>query len=518
MKDDRPIDALTSPQLRIGSEGRRLHVAQSKISDGGLYACVASNRAGESQLEFQVEVNTPPEIDGSRNDPSPHVSIGGSTTLWCLVKGHPTPTVKWSKEADELTRTELSEFYNLLEDGQGLQIISARPEDSGRYSCVASNSVGTKELEINLDVWGTPEVNISGPSVARVGDAVSFQCSARGNPEPTVQILRNGQVIIPAVGGAQVARDGRRVDIPKMREADIGRYKCTAKNDVGFVEAYIDLDVLVPPVIRRDGIDANPRAQSGRTVILQCDAKGKPTPTLVWHSGGAEIQQDDHFKVLGEGEFLEIRDMRETDKGVYSCIAENKAGRDQLDFNVDVFEAPSIQAGAATRVTEGSVAKLVCNAKGYPVPEIAWQRNGQQLASRNQHSLNDKELTITNVRSSDAGIYVCVATNEIGSVQQAYTLEVLVPPKITSSGPLSQQIPQGQTFRLSCTARGYPEPTKEWFKDGNLIKRKDRFAIDREGSLVVLDAQAFDAGDYRCKASNLAGEDERNYEIQVIGE
>lgn len=34
-------------------------------------------------------------------------------------------------------------------------------------------------------------------------------------------------------------------------------------------------------------------------------------------------------------------------------------------------------------------------------------------------------LNVIEARSSDSGIYVCAATNEAGTAQQAYTLEVL---------------------------------------------------------------------------------------------
>jgi hypothetical protein len=43
-------------RLQISSEGRRLHVTNVVIPEAGLYTCVASNRAGESSLEFDVEV------------------------------------------------------------------------------------------------------------------------------------------------------------------------------------------------------------------------------------------------------------------------------------------------------------------------------------------------------------------------------------------------------------------------------------------------------------------------------
>lgn len=45
--------------------------------------------------------------------------------------------------------------YTLLEEGQGLRVNVAKLEDAGRYTCVAQNPAGRKDLDIPLDVWGS---------------------------------------------------------------------------------------------------------------------------------------------------------------------------------------------------------------------------------------------------------------------------------------------------------------------------------------------------------------------------
>lgn len=44
-------------------------------------------------------------------------------------------------------------------------------------------------------------------------------------------------------------------------------------------------------------------------------------------------------------------------------------------------------------------------------------------------------LRITDARSSDSGLYVCMATNEAGTAQQAFTLEVFGSIFLTFNSP-----------------------------------------------------------------------------------
>jgi hypothetical protein len=56
-----------------------------------------------------------------------------------------------------------------------------------------------------------------------------------------------------------------------------------------------------------------------------------------------------------------------------------------------------------------------------------------------------------------------VATNEAGTDQQAFTLEVLIPSKVSAaSTPAQSAVPQGGNSTLKCTARGYPQPQIHW--------------------------------------------------------
>ena len=65
---------------------------------------------------------------------------------------------------------------------------------------------------------------------------------------------------------------------------------------------------------------------------------------------------------------------------------------------------------------------LVCTAKGYPAPHVAWiAPNGTVL----QNQTTDTNLTLPNVSRHSSGTYQCNATNKLGSDSATVELDVL---------------------------------------------------------------------------------------------
>ncbi|KAG8335958.1 myosin light chain kinase activity protein [Homalodisca vitripennis] len=73
--------------------------------------------------------------------------------LLCCLSGKPVPTVKWYKGARELSKYDYTMTHS---DGVvTLEIIDCKPEDSGKYRCVATNVHGTDETSCVVIVEGT---------------------------------------------------------------------------------------------------------------------------------------------------------------------------------------------------------------------------------------------------------------------------------------------------------------------------------------------------------------------------
>lgn len=79
-----------------------------------------------------------------------HVIYGRPISIWCPTTGNPTPTIRWYLNGNQIKQ---SNKYQILDQGQGLEISSALTIDDGVWTCEASNAAGTSHLEIDLDVW-----------------------------------------------------------------------------------------------------------------------------------------------------------------------------------------------------------------------------------------------------------------------------------------------------------------------------------------------------------------------------
>ena len=99
-----------------------------------------------------------------------------------------------------------------------------------------------------------------------------------------------------------------------------------------------------------------------------------------------------------------------------------------------------------------------CRATGHPSPTLSWIKNKTTINQNSKNivlSQNNQSLTIRNAKRSDAGTYVCRATNNITSVDASANLDVHCKYKGILNFILS--------LRISRNSR---------FKDNNNIERK----------------------------------------------
>lgn len=97
-----------------------------------------------------------------------------------------------------------------------------------------------------------------------------------------------------------------------------------------------------------------------------------------------------------------------------------------------------------------------------------------------------------------------------------------MPPKFDQSSELDQRrnfsVVQGRGVVLPCNVEGDPPPSFAWFKDGSPISLVDvHYFVRQDGSLEIFSADTRDTGQYKCVASNIAGEVEKDMNLFVQG-
>lgn len=83
--------------------------------------------------------------------------------------------------------------------------------------------------------------------------------------------------------------------------------------------------------------------------------------------------------------------------------------------------------------------------------------------------------------------------------------------------PQGRDLRPNSNFTINCTVDGYPRPTVNWFKDGQMLVPTDRIHITDAHQLMVFGAIPSDTGRYKCLARNEMSEAFQENSIHVEG-
>ncbi|KAL6117236.1 fgfrl1 [Pungitius sinensis] len=165
LKDGRPLE----DEDAAGGEGDgkkkkwTLSLKNLMPKHSGKYTCQVSNRAGEINAAYKVEViqrtNSKPVLTGT-HPVNTTVDYGGTTSFQCKVRSDVKPVVQWLKRVEP---GDESRFNSTIEVGDHrfvvlptgevwsrpdgsylnkLLIIRAKEEDAGMYICLGANTMG----------------------------------------------------------------------------------------------------------------------------------------------------------------------------------------------------------------------------------------------------------------------------------------------------------------------------------------------------------------------------------------
>ncbi|KAI6075995.1 Hemicentin-2 [Aix galericulata] len=137
------------PSERV-ADGPRLSLGAVGPADTGVYACVASNEAGETSRAFSLLVTEPPQIEDASQPTEVAVAVGAPLELTCVVVGVPAPAVTWEKDGRPLAGPWLS-----AGNESTLRINSVEVADSGSYTCLATSPAGEDSRSFHVSARGS---------------------------------------------------------------------------------------------------------------------------------------------------------------------------------------------------------------------------------------------------------------------------------------------------------------------------------------------------------------------------
>uniref|UniRef100_A0A3Q3IGR0 Heparan sulfate proteoglycan 2 n=1 Tax=Monopterus albus TaxID=43700 RepID=A0A3Q3IGR0_MONAL len=488
---------LTSPVPMESNAVMQILVARPE--DSGIYVCTV--RSTEGTTETRVEVI----VEGGSQVPSvPRVSVteplmlvveGQSATLRCEVHGIPTPKITWSK-----LRSPLPWRHKVVNNNLVLPIVDR--QDSGEYICSATNTMGTTEVTIVLNVETLPYATSVPDDVAvRVGEVIRLQCLAHGTPPLTYTWTKLDGNLSPR---AQVSEGDLQINLATAEDA--GSYKCVARNKVGHSEVVARVTVRSPLAVRV-APQVEVKAQ-GSAVEFTCSAAGGIETKIEWLKEGGALPPNHHIK---DG-VLRIENLEQSNEGVYICRASSVYGQAQDTARLTVQALPKVMINVRTSVQTvmiGNSVEFECQAVGDPEPTVKWSKVGGALPAH--VVVNGGMLKIEQVTEADAGQYRCTATNDVGSVQSQVVLHVQSLPQIAAL-PETKEVTVGSDAVLPCVASGYPVPQIKWSKlEGKLPPK----CFQEVNVLTVPRVTHEDSGTYVCTASNKQGKVEAFTKLHV---
>ncbi|XP_063001421.1 basement membrane-specific heparan sulfate proteoglycan core protein [Elgaria multicarinata webbii] len=484
--------------VRISPNGSVVTISNARPQNQGAYRCVASNRFGIANSLVNLMVQGPPTVSVVPQGPV-RVKVGKSISLDCLGAGEPRALVRWSK----LGARQKVEHQTLmpLDSRAVLQISSAKLEDAGSYVCMAQNTLGTAEAQVDVSVesvhgkLGAPEIRVNPTQTVVAGQTAQLRCSATGDPTPTIHWSK-----LRAPLPWQHRLDNDTLVIPRAAQQDSGQYICNATNSAGFTEAFIMLDVETPPYATVLPDAASLRA--GEVVQLQCLAHGTPPLRYEWTKVNGSLPV---HTTVRDG-VLHISPTTAHDSGTYRCHVSNRVGSAEALARVrvqgPVGGPPSVRViPQSDTKAVGGTAEFVCSVAGDPQARIEWVKEGGELPP--SHTIENGVLRIEKLDRECQGVYVCRVSSPSGQAQERVSLTIQALPKVMINIRTSvQTVLVGSAVEFECLAFGDPKPRVTWSKVGGQL----RPGVLASGGMVKIErVEQADAGQYRCTATNNVG-------------
>ncbi|XP_030394194.1 neural cell adhesion molecule 1 isoform X5 [Gopherus evgoodei] len=462
------------------------------------------------------------------------ISVGESKFFLCQVTGEAkAKDISWfSPNGEKLTPNQQRISVVRNDDfSSTLTIYSANIDDAGIYKCVVtSEEEGDSEATVNVKIFQKLMFrNAPTPQEFQEGEDAVIVCDVLSSLPPTIMWKHKDRDVVLKKDVRFIVLPNNFLQIRGIKKTDEGTYRCEgrilARGEVNFKD--IQVIVNVPPSVRARQNTINATASLNQSVTLVCDADGFPEPAMSWMKDGDLIERgddDEKYDFNYDGSELTIKKVEKSDEAEYTCTAENKAGEQDAIIHLKVFAKPKITyVENKTAMELEDQITLTCEASGDPIPSITWRTSTRNI-SNEEKTLDGRivvrsharvsSLTLKDIQYTDAGEYMCTASNTIGQDSQAMYLEVQYAPKL--QGPVAVYTWEGNKVNITCEVFAYPSAVISWFRDGQLLPSSNYSNIKIHNTpsasyLEVTPDSENDFGNYNCTAVNRIGQESSEF-------
>ncbi|KAI8774194.1 hemicentin-2, partial [Biomphalaria glabrata] len=404
----------------------------------------------------------------AKSDTSAQVSW--STSDRSKLKGHivivqrlvDDNTIETIKQLAVLEDTEVLVKDLMTNEKYQVQVIPFSTQDRGACSEAVRFQLGTSDVETTTKAleWKSPNFVESPPEELNIneGDEVKIVCAAEGVPTPSVQWLKDNDVI----GFAAMERN--ELTLPSVFEPMV--LMCRAWNNLSVIESKVNVKVM-PKSKAPSFTDGQPEyvdVSHGESIRVVCEASGVPLPTVQWYKNDYSITS----KVPSRAEYTLSRITESTE---LECRASNSQGQISkkvfITMQDDSSKAPTFIDGQPqrTEVPKGENYTAYCEAEGVPEPYVQLFQDGAPLVSR-----KPKRAMFVISGVSESMELECRAENRLGKISKklyiyVYDLQDMKGPSFKDKLPKELFVNSGEKLKVDCAADGVPTPTIQWYVD-----------------------------------------------------
>ncbi|XP_033956295.1 myopalladin isoform X2 [Pseudochaenichthys georgianus] len=440
-EEERPSPAVNhQPEAQLDAGIGHVEFQDSRITEEEQQCDSVSQEAPE-----EAESCTPTDPAESASEPpcfiqklkSREVAEGSKVQLDCIVRGLPVPEVRWFCEGKEL---ENCPDIQILTDGEhhSLIIAEAFEEDTGRYSCFASNFYGTDSTSAEIYVEGTSssdsdgdqrfehvaqQQNTSSPSPSQ---ALSAEEEDPPSPDPAAAVEEPAEQIVSAQTNQIIPEPLLPVRTPATILSVVEPLDASGTPSALPVQEEPPLE---EPIVSQ--VQVLPSSSPGETGLLEAQEVSvtppPPPPVETAAAGALSLLQNSVVSSVLSPPTQTLQPESQTATYTYPQVLNG-----QPVMAAPVF-TKSLQDVLAS---EGQLVVLECRVKGVPSPRVDWSRDGTFIEDSPEHRILQKKprspaesedictLVIAEVFPEDSGMFTCTASNTYGTVSSAAALRV----------------------------------------------------------------------------------------------